>query len=78
MIEQQNRRRIHHGFRRFHVRTLEPDVVDVVPEVHELALEMQERLYRIEGQIRCQLDDARNHQRRHLARAARHRRGSSP
>ena len=71
--QQQQRRHVHHGLRRLHVGRLEADVVDVEAQVHELALEVEEREIAVERQLRRELDDARDHQRRHLAGAPRHR-----
>src|ERR1044071_6327242 len=41
--DQEERRREHDGFRRLAVRALEPEIVDVEPEVHEAALGVDER-----------------------------------
>ena len=57
--EQQERRHVDHRLGRLDVGRLEPDVVDVESQVHELALEVEEGGVAVERQLRRELDDAR-------------------
>src|SRR5690606_34400310 len=69
---QQHRRRVDHGFGGLAVLALESKVVDVEAKVHERSFKVNERERRVDGQFGGEFDGADEHERRDLARAARH------
>ena len=70
--DQQQRRREDHRLGGLAVLALEAEVEDVEAQVHEAALGVHEGERAVDRQLRRELDGADEHQRRHLARAARH------
>src|SRR3989304_1437698 len=57
--DQQQRRRVYHGLRRFDVGRLEPDIVDVKAQMHELAVEVEKGPVAVQRQARGELHHAR-------------------